>query len=244
VRRLILLIGAGASYGSEEVSPHVPPLGCQLYDGLVLAYPEVWGESSRLGQYAEPLRKNFEKAMYQDVTIWNPSIQILEWQRSLARYFSQFDANPGTLYRELLNHISRSGLTDHTMVVSLNYECILEKVAAELGITVSFKSDAPPGTLQVLKPHGSCHFVCDIDARGQSHLSNPGSSLGIGESFRVLSSADLALQLDRLFAPRDHGWPVCFPVMSTYSVGKPNVLDGLRGSETNGRWQRNRRATS
>jgi hypothetical protein len=42
-RDIVILFGAGASYGAGHVLPQVPPLGPNLYDALAAQYPDKWG---------------------------------------------------------------------------------------------------------------------------------------------------------------------------------------------------------
>ena len=49
-RDIVILFGAGASYGAGHVLPQVPPLGPNLYDALAAQYPDKWGSESHLGK--------------------------------------------------------------------------------------------------------------------------------------------------------------------------------------------------
>ena len=87
---LFFLFGAGASKGAGHTLPCDPPLGVEVYDRLLDRYPEVWGSGSHLARYSEALRQDFEKTMFDEVTLWDPSLSVLEWQRitpSLRHYY-------------------------------------------------------------------------------------------------------------------------------------------------------------
>lgn len=40
---IIVLFGAGASYGAGSVLPSIPPLGSSLYQELSSMFPATWG---------------------------------------------------------------------------------------------------------------------------------------------------------------------------------------------------------
>src|SRR5215510_11141523 len=100
---------------------------------MVCDFPAGWGPESSLGQYGDVLRKNFEEAMFNEITFWFPSLILLEWHRDMARYFARFEVGDGNLYHRLLDHLHSSGLLDRVVVVSLNYDCLPEKAASALG---------------------------------------------------------------------------------------------------------------
>jgi hypothetical protein len=46
--RLVVLVGAGASYGAFDYAKARPPLGDDLFDELVAAFPGTWGNLPRV----------------------------------------------------------------------------------------------------------------------------------------------------------------------------------------------------
>jgi hypothetical protein len=67
-RDIVILFGAGASFGAGHVLPAAPPLGLALYDALATQYPNVWGPDSHPGKmWGDKLRRDFERAMAEDV---------------------------------------------------------------------------------------------------------------------------------------------------------------------------------
>ena len=58
-RSVVILFGAGASYGAGNVLPYPPPLGRDLYDKLSDEFPATWGPDSRLGRFADAFRRDF-----------------------------------------------------------------------------------------------------------------------------------------------------------------------------------------
>jgi hypothetical protein len=85
-------------------------------------FPKEWVLGSRLGQYAPGLRQNFEKTMFNEVCPRNPSINILEWQRNMALYFSSFtlDSTGKDLYSKLLSSLRDMGIMRKSIFGSLN----------------------------------------------------------------------------------------------------------------------------
>src|SRR5262245_57045116 len=90
-RDIVILFGAGASYGPGHVLPQAPPLGVNLYDALAAQYPKDWGSESHLGKmWASQLRDDFERTMYEEVLPKVSSLPLLEWHRRVAEFFATY----------------------------------------------------------------------------------------------------------------------------------------------------------
>ena len=90
-RDIVIVFGAGASYGAGHVLPEAPPLGLDLYDALATQYPNVWGPHSHIGKmWADKLRRDFERTMAEDVVPWVPSLTLLEWHRCVSQFFARY----------------------------------------------------------------------------------------------------------------------------------------------------------
>lgn len=207
----VILFGAGASYGSDSVSPRRPPLGAGLFDELCRAYPEAWGklpESDR-----SKFVPNFELGMK---ALWDSgSHDVTVLLRCVAHYFTQFRADHGNAYARLLEHLEYRGALDNTYFSSLNYECILETAARNFGFrTIDYAPAATPAsrTLAVWKLHGSCNFL-------------PGSISGAAASISFSASAvswdGEARIADPIEARKFIEQSAFNPAMAVYMAGKP-----------------------
>lgn len=145
----IVLLGAGASFGSIDASPSTPPLGGQLFDalasrgGLAATLPE---------DLKSTFRANFEEGMaafyeYADG-------DVMRFQRELAHYLATFTPGPDNVYVHLIRELG----INRFIFCSLNYDLMFELSAAMLGHNTAYTSETSKGYARLLKPHGSSNF--------------------------------------------------------------------------------------
>jgi len=97
-RDIVILFGAGASYGAGHVLPQATPLGADLYDALAVQYPREWGSASHLGKmWGTQFRADFERTMGEEVLPWVSSLTLLEWHRRVAEFFARYRLEDGGL---------------------------------------------------------------------------------------------------------------------------------------------------
>ena len=152
----VVLLGAGASFGSGEVAPCTPPLGNGV-DGLFSRLETTGGEASRLPDHLKSMfRLDFEKGMsaYYEYSDGN----IMRFQRELAAYLAQFTPGPTNAYVRLIKTLG----VRRVIYSSLNYDLLFELAAAVLGLSTSYGSNLPACGVRLLKLHGSCNFWPDI----------------------------------------------------------------------------------
>src|SRR5215813_3940810 len=88
-RDIVILFGAGASYGAGHVLPQATPLGPDLYDALAVHYPREWGSESHLGKmWGTQFRTDFERTLSEQVVPQVSSLTLLEWHRRVAEFFA------------------------------------------------------------------------------------------------------------------------------------------------------------
>ncbi|NBI45434.1 hypothetical protein [Burkholderia sp. ISTR5] len=148
----VVLLGAGASYGSGDVHPHPPPLGAALFPALE-AVGGVFAEMPE--RLKEEFRKDFETAMGQ---YFEEAGSVMEFQRGLAKYFSQFTPGPNNEYMRMIRTL---GVTRY-IYITLNYDLLLEESAAMCGCDGYYGIKRDKNTINVIKPHGSCNFWPDM----------------------------------------------------------------------------------
>src|SRR5258706_14883671 len=108
----------------------------QLYDQLAKYDHNEWGSTSRLSAYADRFREDFE-ATFSEMVLKVPkddtaprltldSLTLLEKQRLLAWYFSQFflDSSSMDYYSKLLAALSVADRIPDCLFASLNYDCL------------------------------------------------------------------------------------------------------------------------
>lgn len=210
-RPRVILFGAGASYGAEEVVPFRPPLGAGLFDELRKAYPDAWGKvpDSRRPEFVP----NFEPGMK---AIWDAGTHdspVL--LRCVAHYFTQFRAAHGNAYSRLFEHLESRGALHGTYFSSLNYECVLEIAARQYGfkeINYDAKSPTAPGTLAAWKLHGSCNFLPASVAGGAGVISYGASMVSWDGEVRIVDPIDARKFIEN---------SAFYPAMAVYMQGKP-----------------------
>ena len=187
----LLLFGAGASFGSEDVSPYRPPLGAGLFDDLQKIYPGVWGALP--AEKRQLFVPNFEPGMKE---LWDSGwhgTSVL--MNCLADYFARFRPLSGNVYLRLLDRMRSRGALKGTWFSTLNYDCILEYAARNAALNVQYFSPNPTTSseITVWKIHGSCNFIPQ-NALGCRVRSRSRLEMFIGMVIFDLSTPDRSLR--------------------------------------------------
>ena len=149
----IVLLGAGASFGSVDATPSVPPLGMGLFDALVAR----GGLASELpAELQDIFRSNFEVGMAHLYKHY-PS-DVMRFQRELAGFVAQFQPGPKNAYVRMIEKLN----IRRCLLCTLNYDLLIELAAVRLGHSTVYTSHREAGALRLLKPHGSCNFWPDM----------------------------------------------------------------------------------
>ncbi len=145
----VVLLGAGASFGSGDVAPRPPPLGNKLFDEL----ERVGGIAASLPEALKSVfRKNFETGMTEYYAHCNGN--IMRFQRELAHYLAQFCPGPSNVYEQLIGKLG----VRRIIYCTLNYDLLFELSAARLGLSTTYNMEFIANHARLLKPHGSCNF--------------------------------------------------------------------------------------
>lgn len=153
---VLFLFGAGASYGSLDCIPSVPPVG----NGLFKELQAMGGVASTIkGALADQFRRDFEAGMDQFFRL--RQIDVLSFLREMSLYFSKFEPGSANVYTKLIRSLDLSKY--NVTLATTNYELLIEMAAGNLGMGVSYDNFAHyPITLNVLKLHGSINFLPDL----------------------------------------------------------------------------------
>lgn len=152
----LVLLGAGASFGSGSTDPYPPPLG-NGKSGLFARLEQRGGIATRLPDTLKvSFNSNFEQGMaeYYEYADGN----IMAFQREMAEYLAEFKPNDENLFLDL---IRRVGIL-RVVYSTLNYDLLLELAAARLGINTIYSSTGPKTCARLLKLHGSSNFWPNI----------------------------------------------------------------------------------
>lgn len=161
----VFLFGAGASYGSGPCIPNPPPLGTQLFSALQSA----GGVAATVDiELANAFVCDFEKGMDR---FWaERNTQATELLRDMARFFAPFEPLPGNQYLELLRVLG--GTRKKAIMVTTNYDLLIEHAVVQSGLLVTYGGlPAADRNIPILKIHGSCNFLPDLQARQISGIS-------------------------------------------------------------------------
>jgi hypothetical protein len=220
---IVILFGAGASYGAGHVCPEAPPLGEKLYNALATQFPNEWGPGSQLGKWADNFHHDFERTMSDEVLPRLPSLSLLEWHRPVATFFARYrlEGNGRDMYSRLLAELKTNGLLERLTLGSLNYDCLLEQAMVELGLATDYmlEDTHPAASISLAKIHGSSNFVTEDLFSWSPYLTNAGSSTE--SPFTVLPVHGLEDALQRKFSTYQ---PAFFPVLGMYSQHKPSIV--------------------
>jgi len=157
--KVVVLFGAGASYGSGGLL-NPPPLGNRLFSELINKFPASWGIIDK--SYRQGFEQRFENGMEQYYAHIKASASnaLLPLLKDMARYFSIFgiDNMQKNLYWRLLNRYSKRLLSQEMILATINYDCLLEFAALSAGFNTFSYMGSSPG-IKLLKLHGSCNFL-------------------------------------------------------------------------------------
>lgn len=145
----VILLGAGASNGSIDASPSVPPLGNGLFDALASRNTQA----ATLPEHLKDLfRENFEAGMAAFYEYSNGT--VMRFQRELAHYMAEFVPGPANAYIQLIKSLPSA----RCILSTLNYDLLIELSAAHLGYDTAYTVEHNPTCIRLLKLHGSCNF--------------------------------------------------------------------------------------
>lgn len=225
----VVLFGAGASFGSGDVKPRVPPLGGQLFPVLKRLYT-TWRSIPH--REAGLFARHFEEGMAAVITDYNMAVAPL--MQELAMFFSIFRVGnfKDNRYASLL-----SSVTDPQNVLwsTLNYECLFEHAASLLGNGIDYFGEPAMAAKAVplWKLHGSCNFrVVGLEA-------GRGVQFGTGV---VFGGEIEALDPSQVF-PHYAGNTALYPAMALYAASKPISMSPRPILDAQARWARAVRAS-
>jgi hypothetical protein len=151
--KTIFLFGAGASWGSEAHNVSRPPLGRDLFVEL----EKRGGYASTLSTDLKDLfKKDFEEGMAEFFIRYNKNTS--HFQRELAQYLCLFIPSTSSCYQAIVAIYAGRDVS----FVSLNYDLLLERAALNLGARVNYSGNPLPGSVSVLKIHGSANLWPDF----------------------------------------------------------------------------------
>ncbi|MGI9043937.1 MAG: hypothetical protein ACR2GK_07395 [Gemmatimonadaceae bacterium] len=209
MRDIVVLFGAGASYGAGGILPGRPPLGAGLYAELRVLYPGSWG--SLPADIDLIFERHFEDGM--SAVHERSGAAIPQLMREMAIYFAQFRVvDPDSAYPRFLKEMHAGGLLDRVALSTLNYELALDLEVLRAGHSLNYFDPADSARIPLWKLHGSCNmFSAGVRA-------SQGVSYGTDVTFE--GSVEAYLYSGRVI---EH----CLvetglaPVMSLYMSGKP-----------------------
>ena len=222
MKSIVLLFGAGASYGAGDIIPEQPPLGFQLYKRLAEIYPSSWGV------FPSTLKVNFEENFEagMEIIYKDHSQNIAELMQQMAVYFIQFRPySESSLYCKLIQDLQNIGLLNAVLFSTLNYECVLEFSLLNQGFSIAyFDKGEESNQVPVWKLHGSCNMFSKNFALSQGVKFTRGISFGGG----LQALFDVGTVVEKCLV--DTGLP---PAMCLYMKGKrlqvsPAIIERLQ----------------
>ncbi len=146
----------------------------------------------------------------------------------MARYFARFSPadKQSDYYTRLLKGLVQLDFLECTSFATLNYECLIELAAANLGIATTYAGRRRDGSISLWKLHGSCNFLPTVP--GKIEFINP-TIVGIHNMYKGPPQIVHPREVASRYA-RENIIP---PMMSIYMPGKPtqsgsDFLDQVR----------------
>ncbi len=180
----VILLGAGASYGSGDVAPHCPPLG-NGPDGLFARLEAAGGQAADLpNELKEQFRVDFEKGMAKFYEYADGD--IMRFQREMAAYLARFTPGRTNAYVKLIRTVGPR----RAIYASLNYDLLFELAAGALGLNTYYNIESPPRGVRLVKLHGSSNFWPDIPPGMLSNCTFKNNGTDIQAPIRPLNQED------------------------------------------------------
>ncbi|EED0940983.1 hypothetical protein ED113_RS23235 [Escherichia coli] len=172
----LILLGAGASFGSGPCVGGQPPLGGALIDEM----RKEGGISTTIqGEMLELFRNDPEKAMIRFFEERNSDVTALLKEMAIA--LARFSIKKGNFYLKLIAMIKKK---KNIYLATTNYDLLIEQAIWSHRINVQYRTDNRiPNSMSLLKIHGSCNFIPAGIATGVSfrHASGAGGALTDGD---------------------------------------------------------------
>jgi hypothetical protein len=208
----LVLLGAGASFGSGDTHPHPPPLGTQLFNKL----EELGGYAASLpNELKAVFRRDFEAGMA-EFEKYGFKVDLHEFHRELAHYIVSFTPGLNNVYVDLIRALGNK----RVVYCSLNYDLMFEISGARLGLQPAYHDEfpqdvpgRPPNTfVRILKPHGSSNFWPDMQGEILKNNRFFGFAADVTADVEILNQVE-TLQRCKV----DKGFS---PAISMFAVGK------------------------
>ena len=200
----LVLLGAGASHGSEPSKVGTPPLGDKLFGELC----KLGGVASRI---SDDIKKVFDDQGFEvGMGLFNDRlrVQLQSFHRELSCYLADFVPSDQSYYIQLLKILSGRNV----IFSSLNYDMMLEEAATMLGMSVDYCLEREPNRLRLIKPHGSINFWPRSRPSAFQNISFSGPGAALEATVQPV---------DRVAAKHRCGVDTAFsPAISMYAKGK------------------------
>ncbi|NLT37296.1 MAG: hypothetical protein GXX95_03945 [Methanomassiliicoccus sp.] len=176
--QVVIVFGAGASYGVSSCTPRNPPLSTTLFLEMTKDFPVTWGVLPPYLKdvFNDTVPGSFERGMGLMLTEaresdkWN----LKTYQKDLGQYFAGFRlgigddySDPYTWFVKEFRSLLESGIIT---IGSLNYDCLLDEAIQKQGLKIAYKPGA--NGVKLDKIHGSCNFLPSIKLASLEHYAN------------------------------------------------------------------------
>ena len=227
--RVVVLVGAGASFGAFDNPDLKPPLGDFLYPRLVAEYSETWGH------FPEDVAAVFDADGFElgMAALREEAIHTQAALIDMGSFFATFCLRSGVnRYLALAKALEFCGPSIEYTFGSLNYETYLEQTFWRMGWGVHYWGMPHPDNhgrhVRIIKPHGSCNFIVDTGTNRFEGTRIIGGGVYIG------GTGLKVVDLDDVVGAAITGFP---SAMSLYAPGKPDLVcpefvQGLRAGWT------------
>ncbi|MEO8361998.1 MAG: hypothetical protein ABI672_18345 [Vicinamibacteria bacterium] len=219
--KVLILFGAGASYGALGIAPSAPPLGPRLFESLCQMFPATWAKvSGRVAEiFMEGNPENGMAALNDEASGYRSVLRFLI--RDMAVYFSRFEVQDASanLYCRLVLRFKEQILNGDVVLSTLNYECLIEHAMETHGIVPTYLGEVASGSARILKVHGSCNFIPQGFLAGGTGLAFDWSYENtISTTLKFVHRTAVRAELEKTGIPS---------AMSMYTENKPNPIGPL-----------------
>lgn len=213
---VMMIFGAGASYGSGNCFPSNPPLGKDLFEELVAE----GGEFSKLNAESKMAFESgdFEAGM---ATISTKISLINQLHKDIACFFMKYEVIPSNAYVNLFSKLRE--VINKINITTLNYDLLIERALGlnDFGVDYNARGNA----ITLLKPHGSANFLPQWPPQFKNFSMSGNVIEGTGLITDNMRTNAVITNQEVFDWCNDSKNEMLSPVLSMYAKGKRVVLN-------------------
>ncbi len=173
LKKILLLLGAGASYGAGYQDNEKIPIGYKLFLELIKEFPNTWGRIPK--DLYDMYKNNYENANYYYIFKYlresgetHLPIQLL---KDVGELFIRYQIlSPQHQYYKMIENNYQLFSKNQIIIYTTNYDMLLELALLKNNLEFTYSSNHNEDCIQIIKLHGSCNFFAQWEKPGKIYI--------------------------------------------------------------------------